>query len=139
MTLALNDVLHLRGEGLVEQLPLGRACQGDDLFGIADGGGLAGERHQGVGIGLGQGGHLPYGGVFFQNDLAGHIGEDLHGHALPDLQCAADFLGDDHPAQVVNPADNSCGFHTIPPKNNAGQFPAGYLTGSICQRFHFYP
>ena len=58
----------------------------------------------------------PTGEYFFEYHLAGHVGENLHGHPLPDFQRPPDFLRDDHPTQVVNPPYNSCGFHTIPPK-----------------------
>ena len=66
---------------------------------------------EGVGILSGKGGQLSDGGVFFENDLSFVVGENFQRVTLTDSHGAADLLGDDHTAKVVDAADNSGCFH----------------------------
>ena len=65
-----------------------------------------------------KGGKLPYGGIFSENNTSLGVCEDFKGVPLTDPQGPADFLRDDHPPQIIDSADDSCGFHlSIPPFN----------------------
>lgn len=98
---ALHNLLQFGGNPLVGQLPARRA------------------RHRNAGIPVGNhsnltGGfverltHLPgkvsqtaHEGVFLKNDFAVFVGVYLQWVALADTHSPADFLGNDHPAQVI--------------------------------------
>ena len=54
---------------------------------------------------------LPHRGVLLKDDLAVAGGEDLEGVAAADTLGAADLLRDDHPAQLIDAADDSGCFH----------------------------
>lgn len=58
-------------------------------------------RRQSFRIFPGEGAEFTDGGVFFQDDFALAIREDLEGIALLDPEGAANFLWDDDPAEVV--------------------------------------
>ena len=73
-------------------------------------------RRQSFRIFPGEGAEFTDGGVFFQDDFALAIREDLEGTALLDPEGAANFLWDDDPAEVVDSPNDSCSFHIkIPP------------------------
>ena len=54
---------------------------------------------------------LPHRGILLKDDLAVAGGEDLEGVAAADTLGAADLLRDDHPAQLIDAADDSGCFH----------------------------
>ena len=54
---------------------------------------------------------LPDGRILFKDDLAVPGGKDLQRVSPADALGAADLLGDDHPAQLVDAADDSSCFH----------------------------
>ena len=65
-------------------------------------------RRQSFRIFPGEGAEFTDGGVFFQDDFALAIREDLEGIALLDPEGAANFLWDDDPAEVVDSPNDSC-------------------------------
>ena len=51
------------------------------------------------------------GGLILLQHDGGAIDVDLQGILFCDVQCAAQFDGEDDSPQFVDPADNTCGFH----------------------------
>ena len=97
----LHGSIQLSRDGLAVQLPAQSAACGDDAVPVAD------DHRSGTGAveGLAQIGGgcrlLPGGRIFFKDHASADLGENFHWLSLPDLEGAANLLGDDHPSQIV--------------------------------------
>ena len=108
---AFHDLLQLGGDALAQQLPLAASGHGDDRVPVRHGADAAGGAAHGLAELPGEILHAAQQGILLKNHLAVPAGVNLQGIALPDTHGAANFLGDDHPAKVVNPAHNSSCLH----------------------------
>ena len=97
----LHDLLQLLGIALVHQIPLGCSGHGDDAVPVGDRGDMAGVLHNGLADLRSQLRQVSHGGVFLEDHFSIPLRIDLQRVALADTEGAADFLGNDHPAQII--------------------------------------
>lgn len=98
---ALHNLLQLRGDPLVRQLPAGQARHGDAGIPVGDHGDLAGGLVQSLAHLAGEVAQAAHQGILFEDDAAVLVGIDLQGVALADTHGSADFLGNDHAPEIV--------------------------------------
>ena len=91
----LHELAQRLGVGLVQQLPFGRATEGDDGVPVRHRGDAPGVGADGVAHLAGEILQVPHGGVFAEDHASVFFGVDLKGIALPDAEGAADLFGDD--------------------------------------------
>ena len=91
-----------------------------------------------LGVLGGHGAHLPDGRILFEDHFPVPGGKDLQWVPAPDALGAADLLGDDHPAQFINAADDSGCFHAVFPPCFRFCLQFGCVH-SICQPREFIP
>ena len=108
-----HELLKLAADAPLEQLPLAAAGHGDDGVAVAHGGDRPGGLVQRIADLHGELGQLAHRGILFKNDLPVGVGVDLQRVALADAHGAADLLGDDHAAEVVDPAHDSGCLHIL--------------------------
>ena len=106
-----HDLLQLIGHSLAQQLPLAGARHGDHGVPVGDGGGEVGAAAQCVTELGGKVLQPADEGVFLEDDLPLPRGVDLQRVTLADAHGAADLLGDDNAAKIVDPAHDPCCFH----------------------------
>ena len=97
----LHDLGQGGGDALVGQLPPPAAGHGEAGVPVGDGDELARALVEGLAQLAGEIRQATHEGVFLKHHAAVAVGEDFQRVPLPDAHGAADFLRDDHPAQVV--------------------------------------
>ena len=97
----LHQPGQLGGVGLIHQLPLGGAVEGDNAVPVGDRGDVPGGRADGLAHLGGKFLQISHRGVFPENHAPVLLCVNLQRVTFPDTQGSADFLRDDDPTQVV--------------------------------------